>query len=129
MYKRQDIWDALQVAHESTNEEKQSRIELLMRKFELFKMGDRETVMEMSTCFTHIINELKYLGKSFTTEELVRKILRFLPHSWKAKVTAIQEAKDMKNITLNELIGNLQTYELRRNFQQKEKIKKDRELL
>ena len=43
-----------------------------------------------------------------------------------AKVTAIQEAKDMKEITLDELIGDLQIYELRRNSQQKEEIKKDR---
>jgi len=84
-----DIWDAFQVAHEGTNQVKQSRIELLMRQFELFEMGDRETVMDMYTRFTHITNELKSLGKSFTTEELVRKILRFLPHSWEAKVTAI----------------------------------------
>jgi len=87
-------------------------------------MGDRETVMDMYTRFTHITNKLKFLGKSFTTEELVRKILRFLPHSWEAKVTAIQEAKDMKTITLDELIDNLQTYEFRRNSQQKEEIKK-----
>jgi len=91
-----DIWDALQVAHEGTNQVKQSRIELLMTKYELFEMGDRETVMDMHTRFPYIINELKSLGKSFTTEELVRKILRFLPHSWEAKVTAIQEVKDMK---------------------------------
>jgi len=97
-----------------------------MRKYELFEMVDKETVMEMYTRFTHIINELKSLGKSFTTEELVRKILQFLPQSWEAKVTAIQEAKDMKKISLDELIGNLQTYELRKNSQQKEEIKKDR---
>ena len=90
-----------------------------MRKFELFDMGDRETVMDMYTRFTHITNELKSLGKPFTTEELVRKILRFLPHSWEAKVMAIQESKDIKKITLDELIENLQTYELRRNSQQK----------
>ena len=92
----------------------------------MFEMGDHETVMDMYTCFTHITNDLKSLGKSFTTEELVRKILRFLPHSWEAKVTAIQEAKDMKKMTLDELIGNLQTCELRRNSEQKEKIEKDR---
>jgi len=57
---------------------------------------------------------------------LVRKILRFLPRSWEAKVTAIQEAKDMKAITLDELIGNLHTYELRRNSQQQEETKKGR---
>ena len=120
-----DIWDALQVAHEGTNQVKQSRIELLMRKYELFEKGDHETVMEMYTRFTQITNELKSLGKSFTTEELVRKILRFLPHSWEAKVTAIKEAKDMNKITLDELVGNLQTYELMRNSQQKEETKKD----
>ena len=86
-----------------------------MRKYELFEMSDRETVMYMYSRFTHVTNELKSLGKSFTTEELVRKILRFLPRSWEAKVTASQEAKDMKKIILDELIGNLQTYELRRN--------------
>ena len=32
----------------------------------------------------------------------------------------------MKKITLDELIGNLQTSELRRNSQQKQEIKKDR---
>ena len=69
-------------------------------------MSDKETIMDMYTRFTHITNELKSLGKSFTTEELVRKILRFLPQSWEAKVTAIQEAKDMKKISLDELIGN-----------------------
>jgi len=96
-----------------------------MRKYELFEMGDKEMVMEMYTCLTHVTNELKSLGKSFTTEELVRKIIRFLPQSWEAKVTAIQEAKDINKISLDELIGNLQTYELRRSSQQKEETKRD----
>jgi len=89
-------------------------------------MGHRETVMDMYTRFTYITNEVKSLGKAFTTEELVRKILRFLPRTWEAKVTAIQESKDLKTLSLDELIGNLQTYELRRNSQQQEDTKKDR---
>jgi len=70
-----EIWNALRVAHEGTNQVKQSRIKLLMRKYELFEMTDKVTVMDMYTCFIHITNELKSLGKSFTTEELVRNIL------------------------------------------------------
>ena len=99
-----------------------------MRKYKLFEMGDHETIMDMYTRFTHITNELKYLGKTFTTEEQVRKILRFLLRSWEVKVTAIQEAKDLRTLSIDELIGNLQTYELRRNSQQQEKTKKDRGL-
>ena len=74
---------------------KQSRIKLLIKLYELFEMGDKEIVMEMYTHFIYITNELKSLGKSFTTEELVRKILRILPQSWEAKVTNIQETKNM----------------------------------
>jgi len=48
-----EIWDALQIAHEGTNPVKQSRIELLMRQYKLFEMGDRETIMDMYTRFTH----------------------------------------------------------------------------
>jgi len=110
-----EIWNALQIAHEGTNQVKQSRIDLLLRKYELFEISNKETVMDMYTRFTHITNELKSLGKSFTTEELVRKILRILPQSWESKVTTIQEARKMNEISLDELIGNLQTYELTRN--------------
>ena len=86
-----------------------------MRKYESFEMSDKETVMDMYTHFTHITHELKSLAKSFTTEKLVRKILWFLPQSWETKVTAIQEAKKMNEISLEELIGNLRTYELRKS--------------
>ena len=91
-------------------------------------MSGKETVMDMYARFTHITNELKSLGKSFSTEELVRKILRFWPHSWETKVITIQEVKKMDEIFLDELIGNLQTYELRKNSQMKKEIKKDRGL-
>ena len=76
-----DIRDALQLAHEGTNKVKQSRIELLIRKYELFEMGDRETITDMYTRFTHITNELKSLGKTFTTEELVRNMLRSVSYT------------------------------------------------
>jgi len=92
-------------------------------------MSDKETVMEMYTRFTHITNELKSLGKSFTSEELVRKILRFLPQSWEAKVTTIQEAKNMNKISFDELIKNHQTYELRRSSQLKKKRLRETEAL
>ena len=49
----------------------------------------------MYTRFTDIVNKIKNLGKTYTDSELCRKILRSLPRSWEAKVTAIQEAKDL----------------------------------
>ena len=42
----------------------------------------------------------------------MRKILRSLPKSFRAKVTTIKESKDLDEIKIQELIGSLQTYEL-----------------
>ncbi|KAA0046182.1 zf-CCHC domain-containing protein/UBN2 domain-containing protein [Cucumis melo var. makuwa] len=43
---------------------------------------------------------------------MFRKILMFLPKTWDAKVTAIQEAKDLTKLPLEELIGSLMTHEI-----------------
>ena len=42
----------------------------------------------------------------------MRKVLRSLPKRFHAKITAIEESKDIDKIPLTELVGNLQTYKL-----------------
>ena len=42
----------------------------------------------------------------------MRKILRSLPRSWEAKMTTIQEAKDLNILSFEELLGPLMTHEL-----------------
>ena len=44
--------------------------------------------------------------------KIVRKVLRSLPERFHAKITAIEESKDIDKILLTKLVGNLQTYEL-----------------
>ena len=56
-------------------------------------MKDNETIFEMITRFTDIINGLEVLGKTYMESEKVMKILRSLPSKWHTKVTTIQEAK------------------------------------
>ena len=59
-----------------------------------------------------IVNSAFNLGESITESKIVRKILRSLPERFHAKITTIEEAKDVDKIPLTELVGNLQTYEL-----------------
>ena len=42
----------------------------------------------------------------------MRKVLRSLPERFHAKITTIEESKDIDKIPLTKLVGNLQTYEL-----------------
>ena len=52
------------------------------------------------------------LGEKTEDSKVVRKIFRSLPESFRAKVTAIEESKDLDEIKVQKLIGSLQTYEL-----------------
>ena len=52
------------------------------------------------------------LGEKTEDLKIVRKILRSLPESFRAKVIAIKDNKDLNDIKVQELISSLQTYEL-----------------
>jgi len=68
------IWQILQVTHEGTNKVKESKTSVLVHRFELFKMKENETIIEMVTRFTDITNFLASLGKEHNQVEKVRKI-------------------------------------------------------
>ncbi|XP_058005329.1 uncharacterized protein LOC131181317 [Hevea brasiliensis] len=103
-----EVWDKL----EGTNQVKESKANKLIREYELFEMKPGETISEMSTRFTDLVNVLKALEKEFTEEELVKKVLRSLPKSWETKVTVIFDTKDFSKFTYDELIGSLIAHEM-----------------
>ena len=70
-------------------------------------MKDNETIVEMITRVTDMVNGLEALGKTYKELEKVMKILRSLPSKWHTKVTTIQEAKDLTKLPMMELIGSL----------------------
>ena len=52
-------------------------------------MKENETIVEMITRFTDIVNGLEALGKTYKESEMVMKIFRSLPSKWHTKVTVI----------------------------------------
>ena len=59
------------------------------------------------------MNSAFNLRETIPELKIVRKVLRSLPKRFHAKITAIEKSKDIDKIPLTELVGNLQTYELR----------------
>ncbi|GAV63829.1 zf-CCHC domain-containing protein/UBN2 domain-containing protein [Cephalotus follicularis] len=91
-------------------------------------MNENEDIKSMFSKFTKIINALQALDKTYSNSEMVRKILRCLPRSWMPKVTAIEEAKNLNVLALEDLLGSLITHELsmqkKDDDEEKEKKKK-----
>ena len=84
---------------------------MLVHEYELFRMMPNETISDMYTRFTKIVTSLHGLGKELSNSEKVNKILRCLPESWDAKVTAITESKNLDTYNVDLLLGSLIAHE------------------
>ena len=75
-------------------------------------MEEDESFDEFYAKLKDIVNSAFNLGETIPEPKIVRKVLRSLPERFHAKITTIEESKDIDKIPLTELVGNLQTYEL-----------------
>ncbi|GJX46592.1 hypothetical protein Tco_0271782 [Tanacetum coccineum] len=91
---------------------KDNKIDLLVQQYEQFTIPEEESIDNAFARFNTIITSLKALDEGFSSKNYVRKFLRALHPKWRAKVTAIEESKDLTSLSLDELIGNLKVYEV-----------------
>ena len=75
-------------------------------------MEEDRSFNEFYAKLKNIVNLAFNLGETIPEPKIVRKVLKFLSERFHAKITAIEESKDIDKIPLTELVGNLQTYEL-----------------
>ena len=85
---------------------------MLTTQFEKLKMSEDESFDSFYSKLNEVVIGKFTLGEKTEDSKIVRKILRSFLESFHAKVTAIEESKDLDNIKVQELISSLQTYEL-----------------
>ena len=107
-----EAWTILQTTYVDTKVVKDWKLQRLTTSFEEIKMEEDESFNEFYAKLKDIVNSAFNLGETIPEPKIVRKVLRSLPERFHAKITAIEESKDIDKIPLIELVGNLQTYEL-----------------
>ena len=105
-------WTILETIYEGTKKVKDTGLQILTTRFKEVKMSDDESFNSFYGRLNEIVIAKLNLGEKIKDAKVVRKILRSLPKSFWAKVTAIEESKDLDEIKIQELIRSLQTYEL-----------------
>ena len=75
-------------------------------------MEEDESFDEFYAKLKDIVNYAFNFGETIFEPKILRKMLRSLPERFHAKITTIEESKDIDKIPLTKLVGNLQTYEL-----------------
>ncbi|GJU24980.1 zf-CCHC domain-containing protein [Tanacetum coccineum] len=116
-----EIWKTLLITHQGNNQVKDNNIDLLVQQYKQFVISEDESIDSSFARFNTIITSLKALDEGYSSKNYVRKFLRALHPKWSAKVTAIEESKDLTTLSLDELIGKLKVHEMI--------IKKDSEIV
>ncbi|GKA24807.1 hypothetical protein Tco_0710840 [Tanacetum coccineum] len=83
------------------------KIILLTQEYENFSISMKKQLIALHTIQTQFVTSLKSLDPHYSSKNHVRTFLHAFPLKWRAKVTAIEEDKDMATLPLDELIGNL----------------------
>ena len=107
-----EAWTILETTYEGTKAVKTVKLQKLTSSFEEIRMKEDETFDEFYAKLKDIVNYAFNLGECIAKSKIVKKILRSLPKRFHAKITVIEEVKDINQIPLTELVGNLQTYEM-----------------
>ncbi|GJT62069.1 hypothetical protein Tco_1005602 [Tanacetum coccineum] len=91
---------------------KDNKIDILVQQYEQFVISEDESIDIAFARFNTIITSLKALDEGYSSKNYVRKFLRALHPKWRAKVTEIEESKDLTSLSLDKLIGNLKVHEM-----------------
>ncbi|XP_057746552.1 uncharacterized protein LOC130965813 [Arachis stenosperma] len=112
------IWDYLKEEYAGDERIRGMQVLSLMRKFEMQRMKDSETIKEYSDRLLSIANKVRLLGTEFTDSRIVEKILVTVPERYEASITTLENTKDLSKITLAGVLHALQAQEQRRLMRQ-----------
>ena len=102
-----EAWQILETTYEGTKKVKDTKLQMLTTCFKELKMSEDESFDSFYGKLNEVVIGKFNLGEKTDDSKIVRKILRSLPESFLAKVTAIEESKDLNDIKVQELIGSL----------------------
>ena len=102
-----EAWIILQTTYEGIKAVKDSKLQRLTTSFKEIKMEEDESFDELYAYLKDIVNSMVNLRETIPELKIVRKVLRSLPERFHAKISAIEESKDIDKIPLTELVGNL----------------------
>ena len=95
-----EAWQILETNYEVTKKVKDTKLQMLTTCFEELKMSEDESFDLFYGKLNEVVIGKFNLGEKMEDSKVVRKILRSLPESFHAKVTAIEESKLLDKIKI-----------------------------
>ncbi|XP_077237192.1 uncharacterized protein LOC143878863 [Tasmannia lanceolata] len=108
-----EAWDTLYTSYKGEDKVKLVRLQTLRCEFEALRMKDSESVEDFFNRVISLVNQLRVNDEDIQDQRIVEKILRSLTRKFEYIVAAIEESKDLASLSIESLLGSLQSHELR----------------
>ena len=76
-------------------------------------MKESDTMEDFYNCIVLLVNQMRIKGETIRDTRIIENILRSLTRKFEYIVVAIEESKDLSTMSLEGLLGTLQSHELR----------------
>ncbi|XP_022955161.1 inositol transporter 4-like isoform X3 [Cucurbita moschata] len=115
------MWETLQKMHVCV---KEAKVQTLKSEFEAIRMKNGESIDDFSMKLTIIVSGIRSIGDMVEEIFVVKKFLRAVPSRFMQIVTSIEQFGDLKNMSVEEVVGRLKVHEERlRGYEDKEEEK------
>ncbi|XP_059075397.1 uncharacterized protein LOC131875327 [Cryptomeria japonica] len=108
-------WETLETTYQGNTKVKVAKLQSLRRNFENLQMKESESVNQFMNQVLNVVNQIRSNGEELRDQKVIEKILRSLPSKFDSIVVAIEESKDLSQLSVDELMGSLLTHESRLN--------------
>ncbi|XP_022003519.1 uncharacterized protein LOC110900972 [Helianthus annuus] len=108
-----EAWNVLHKAYRGEQRVKMVKLQTLRCEFDSLRMKETKSIEDFINRTTVIVNQLRMNEENITKQRIVEKILRTHTRKYESVVVAIEESKDLNLMSTEELLGILQSHELR----------------
>ncbi|KAF3637587.1 hypothetical protein FXO37_24840 [Capsicum annuum] len=115
-----EAWDKLKEEFHGSDKIRQIKVINLRREFEILRMKDSEIIKEFSNKLVKVVNQIRLMGEKLTDSRIVEKVLVSLPERFEAKISSLEDLKDLTKLSPSKLVHALQAQEQRRSLRLEE---------
>ncbi|XP_022873787.1 uncharacterized protein LOC111392642 [Olea europaea var. sylvestris] len=117
-----EAWDRLQEEFRGNARTRQMKVLNLRREFESLKMKETESVKDYSDRLMKVVNQIRLSGDELSDKRIVEKVLIILPEKFEAKISSLEDSRDLSSTSVAELVNALQATEQRCLMRQEEQV-------
>ena len=108
-----EAWNTLAISYQGMAKVNIVKLQNTRRDFESLQMKETEDIDSFMNRVMSVVNQLKIYGEDVKDRTVIEKVLRSLSTKFDVVVAAIEEAKDLETLTIDELMGSLLSHEAR----------------